>query len=78
MARYSLNLPSRLKQETEKWAADQGISLNQFILWSVAEKVGALQQNLDDPDFPRTPIVVVLRVSLCPVCGAQACACKRS
>jgi len=53
MARYPLNLPSRLKQEAEKWAADQGISLNQFILWSVAEKVGSLKQNLDDPDFPR-------------------------
>jgi uncharacterized protein (DUF433 family) len=26
--------------------------LNQFILWSVAEKVGALAQDVDDPDFP--------------------------
>jgi len=53
MARYSLNLPAKLKQEAEEWAASQGISLNQFILWSVAEKVGALKQNLDDPAFPR-------------------------
>ena len=53
MARYPLNLPARLKQEAERWAVDQGVSLNQFILWSVAEKVGALKQNLDDPAFPR-------------------------
>jgi uncharacterized protein (DUF433 family) len=53
MARYPLNLPARLKQEAEQWAANQGVSLNQFILWSVAEKVGALKQSLDDPDFPR-------------------------
>jgi len=52
MARYALNLPTQLKQEAEKWAAQQSISLNQFILWSVAEKVGALSQNLDDPAFP--------------------------
>jgi uncharacterized protein (DUF433 family) len=53
MARYPLNLPAQLKQEAERWAAQQGVSLNQFILWSVAEKVGALTQNLDDPAFPR-------------------------
>lgn len=53
MARYPLNLPAKLKQEAEQWAADQGVSLNQFILWSVAEKVGSLKQNLDDPAFPR-------------------------
>ena len=41
-----------MKQEAEKWAAQQSISLNQFILWSVAEKVGALNQSLDDPAFP--------------------------
>jgi uncharacterized protein (DUF433 family) len=52
MARYSLNLPARLKQDAEACAATQGVSLNQFILWSVAEKVGTLQQPLDDPAFP--------------------------
>ena len=49
MARYPLNLPARLKHEAERWAANQGVSLNQFILWAVAEKVGALNQELDDP-----------------------------
>jgi len=52
MARYSLNLPIQLKREAERWAANQGVSLNQFILWAVAEKVGALEQSLDDPSFP--------------------------
>ncbi len=53
MARYPLNLPAQLKEEAEKWAANQGVSLNQFIMWTVAEKVGSLSQNLDDPAFPR-------------------------
>jgi uncharacterized protein (DUF433 family) len=53
MTRYLLNLPTQLKQEAEKWATAQGVSLNQFILWAVAEKVGELSQQLDDPRFPR-------------------------
>jgi uncharacterized protein (DUF433 family) len=52
MARYPLNLPQQLKKEAEEWAARQGVSLNQFILWTLAEKVGALKQQLDDPAFP--------------------------
>lgn len=52
MARYALNLPSDLKREAEELAAQQGISLNQFIMWSVSEKVSTLRQSLDDPDFP--------------------------
>ncbi len=52
MARYSLNLPKQLKQSAEEWAARQGVSLNQFILWAVSEKVGSLGQQLDDPAFP--------------------------
>lgn len=53
MARYALSLPTQLKHEAEKWASKQGVSLNQFILWAVAEKVGALNQHLDDPTFPQ-------------------------
>lgn len=52
MARYPLNLPVVLKQQAEQLAADQGVSLNQFILWAVSEKVASLRQQLDDPDFP--------------------------
>lgn len=53
MSRYALNLPAQLKQEAEQWASNQGVSLNQFILWAVAEKVGALKQQLDDLNFPQ-------------------------
>jgi len=52
MARYPLNLPQVLKQDAEDLATQQGVSLNQFILWAVAEKVGALRQDLGDPEFP--------------------------
>lgn len=52
MSRYALNLPTDLKREAEELAARQGISLNQFIMWSVSEKVASLRQSLDDPDFP--------------------------
>jgi uncharacterized protein (DUF433 family) len=52
VGRYALNLPGQLKHDAEEWAERQGISLNQFILWAVAEKVGALSQQLDDPAFP--------------------------
>lgn len=53
MSRYPLNLPQQLKQEAEAWAQRQGVSLNQFILWATAEKIGALNQQLDDPRFPQ-------------------------
>lgn len=52
MASYSLNLPIQLQQEAENLAAIQGISLDQFILWAVAEKVASLNQPADDPAFP--------------------------
>lgn len=52
MSRYPLNLPASLKLEAEALASQQGISLNQFIMWSVSEKVTSLRQNLNDLDFP--------------------------
>ncbi len=52
MARYPLNLPVQLKQDAEVLAGTQGVSLNQFILWAVSEKVGNLKRSLDDPNFP--------------------------
>jgi uncharacterized protein (DUF433 family) len=52
MTRYALNLPAKLKQEAEEFASRQGVSLNQFIMWSVADKVASLKQGLDDPKFP--------------------------
>ena len=53
MARYALNLPIALKQEAASLAKWQGVSLNQFILWSVSERVGSLRQSLDDINFPQ-------------------------
>lgn len=50
--RYSLNLPVDLKHDAEEVAGQQGVSLNQLILWSLAEKVTALKTKLDDPNFP--------------------------
>ncbi len=53
MPRYPLNLPEDLKRESEQLARDQGVSLNQFIMWAVAEKVGMLKASIDDPRHPR-------------------------
>ena len=52
MSRYPLNLPADLHRAAAQMAEQQGVSLNQFILWSVAEKVGELRRSLDDPAFP--------------------------
>ena len=53
MARYRLIYRTQLKQEAETLAAQQGVSLNQFILWAVAEKVARSDSKLDDPAFPQ-------------------------
>jgi uncharacterized protein (DUF433 family) len=53
MTRYALNLPVDLKREAEEMAKKQGVSLNQFIMWSVAEKVVSMRNELDDPKFPQ-------------------------
>ncbi len=52
MSDYVLNLPSQLKQQAEELSRQQGVSFDQFVLWAIAEKVGALTQGLDDPNFP--------------------------
>jgi hypothetical protein len=77
MARYPLNLPVQLKTTAEQCATQQGVSLNQFIVWAVSEKVGELKQQLDDPAFPQ---VTYRRgaSSLCPHCAAPASGCSRS
>jgi uncharacterized protein (DUF433 family) len=43
MTTYALNLPDQLKHEVEQLAQSQGISLDQFILWAVTEKVSTLK-----------------------------------
>lgn len=52
MADSTLNLPALLQEEARELARRQGVSLDQFIVWAVAEKVGELRQRLDDPRFP--------------------------
>jgi uncharacterized protein (DUF433 family) len=52
MARNPLHLAPLLQEEAEQWASRQGLSLDQFVVWAVAEKVGGLKQALDDPRFP--------------------------
>ena len=52
MSRYPLNLPDQLKRDAAQWAEQQGVSLNQFIVWAVSEKVGGLKVRLHDPRFP--------------------------
>jgi uncharacterized protein (DUF433 family) len=51
-SRYPLNLPSDLKRDAALLAKQQGISLNQFFLWSIAEKVSQMKSSLHDPSFP--------------------------
>ena len=41
-----------MKSRDEEVAERQGVSLNQLILWSLAEKVTALKSKIDDPNFP--------------------------
>ena len=50
--RYPLNLPTELKQAAARLAKQQGVSLNQFFLWSISEKVTELKTSIDDPRFP--------------------------
>ncbi|MDJ0662104.1 MAG: DUF433 domain-containing protein [Crocosphaera sp.] len=51
MTQYYLKLPPKLQQEAEKYAIDQGITLDNLIIWAIAEKIGSLKQNLDDNNF---------------------------
>ena len=47
-----MNLPQQLQQDATQFAQQQGITLEQFILWAVAEKIGALKQHADLQTFP--------------------------
>src|SRR5258708_35725718 len=42
MSNYPLNLPESLKQEAQRRAKLDGVSLNQWIAAAVAEKIGAV------------------------------------
>lgn len=55
MSKPSLKLPASLEEEAALWASRQGVSvsLDQFVVRAVAEKIGELKHGLDDPRFPR-------------------------
>lgn len=53
MAKVVLKLPIKLKREAEAWSEKRSISLNQFIVEAVTEKVGTLKQSLDGHRFPK-------------------------
>jgi len=67
MTSHTLKLPVQLQQEAEKLAALQGISLDRFILWAVAEKVATLNQRNDDRTFPEITYVRGASSELVPV-----------
>lgn len=63
MTRYALNLPVDLKREAEEMAKKQGVSLNQFIMWSVAEKSSRCGMNWMTRNFRKSPIGGAVRES---------------
>ncbi|MBD2770871.1 hypothetical protein [Iningainema tapete] len=46
-----MNLPPQLQKEVEKWANLQGVSSEQFILQTVADKIDILNQQM--PEVPK-------------------------
>ncbi|BAZ11832.1 hypothetical protein NIES4071_36580 [Calothrix sp. NIES-4071] len=44
-----MNLPANLQQEVEKWASFQGLTLEQFIFQTIAEKINRLNQQIQEP-----------------------------
>ena len=50
--RTEIRLPEELKMEAKVLAKQQGLSLNQFILSAIIDKVRDLKSGLDDPYFP--------------------------
>lgn len=66
---YALRLPASLKKEVERVAADDGTTLNQFIVSAVAEKLSALktadyfQSRAARADLPRLEKLLARRSS---------------
>jgi uncharacterized protein (DUF433 family) len=52
MSSVNIQLSPQLRANAKRIAKRQGVSLNDFILWALAEKVGASKLDLNDPDFP--------------------------
>jgi uncharacterized protein (DUF433 family) len=62
-----MNLPPQLQQDAAQIAQQQGITLDQFILWAVAEKVGTLKQQADLQTFPEITIRPDISGTLTPI-----------
>ncbi|MDY6805304.1 MAG: DUF433 domain-containing protein [Cyanobacteriota bacterium] len=52
MSAYSLKLPSQLREAATKRASLQGISLEQFILNAISDKLAAEEEFFNQPNFP--------------------------
>ena len=52
MASRAVTLPTDLQVEAERLAESQGVSLDEFIVWAIAEKVSGLRRRLLDERFP--------------------------
>lgn len=67
MLTKSLQLPKTLLKEVEKLAVNQGISVEQFILWTLAEKIGVLSQSKTDSEYPNISYKPGISGKLTPV-----------
>ncbi|NEP46839.1 MAG: DUF433 domain-containing protein [Okeania sp. SIO2H7] len=52
MSAYSLNLPSQLREAATKVASQQGLSLEQFIISAISDKLAAEDKSFNKPNFP--------------------------
>ena len=49
----AVHLPAEIREEAVQWADSHHVSLDQFVVWAVAEKVARLKRGLEDPRFPQ-------------------------
>ena len=52
MSAYSLNLPSQLHEAATKRASQEGISLEQFIINAISDKLAVRDESFNKPNFP--------------------------
>ena len=57
MSVFSLRLPNSLQNDLKHAAQDDGISINQFIMLAVAEKISALKQADRITHYKAKPVV---------------------
>ena len=57
MSAYSLNLPSQLHEAATKRASTQGISLEQFIISAISDRLAAEEESFNQPNFPEITYV---------------------